>query len=492
MATYIWPLSGSPIAPDMNTSFGPRVNRQQWDFHDGIDLGAPIGTLVLAMRSGEVFRAGAAGTHGYSSRHVVLRVDDPTDGVLYLVHLHLATIDDAIVEGAAVHQGQVIGTVGDDDASYPHLHLEFRKSKPSEKFSVHPLRYLPYIDTANFSAPIVDRFNLLERGAAVRLRFGAPDRAEGDLQRVEVDLLSGATLLETRIVDFNDKTTINEGIGDDLLFRNDIGVEGYQRSNLAADQRPDLQYGILVRNLPLSCDRLRGRAIDVRGNVFQGDDADIPNRTVTDLRVDFETCAMPPDGWTVRRVPGEATTVALAPAAAYKGWKGMLCAASPVAVGADGIACLEAALPEGRFEWLAEARFNVDPLHLTAGQSLRLIQFQTSAGDLSVAARIRGTGAGLRVGLLVRNPDGLLLSETSERHVTLDTWRLWKLLVRRVGTRETTAILTVGTAERVRVNWDTTAGEPRVVRAGIAQLSKGASATVLVDNLRVTEATAPQ
>ena len=39
---YVWPLSKSTAADTMNTSFGPRINRNKWDFHDGIDLPAPI------------------------------------------------------------------------------------------------------------------------------------------------------------------------------------------------------------------------------------------------------------------------------------------------------------------------------------------------------------------------------------------------------------------------------------------------------------------
>jgi Peptidase family M23 len=112
MPSYVWPLSGTATAPDLNTSFGPRINRQQRDFHDGIDLRAPIGTPVVAMCAGDLHRAGPAGTHGFSSRHLVLKVNDPKDGIIYLVHLHLATIATGITEGATVHQRQVIGTVG--------------------------------------------------------------------------------------------------------------------------------------------------------------------------------------------------------------------------------------------------------------------------------------------------------------------------------------------------------------------------------------------
>lgn len=51
MATdYIWPLSNSTTPDEMNTSFGPRINNNKWDFHDGIDLPAPIGTPVHGIR----------------------------------------------------------------------------------------------------------------------------------------------------------------------------------------------------------------------------------------------------------------------------------------------------------------------------------------------------------------------------------------------------------------------------------------------------------
>jgi hypothetical protein len=491
MPNYIWPLSGTTTAPDMNTSFGPRINKQRRDFHDGIDLKAPLGAPVLAMRSGTVHRAGPGGTHGFRSRHVVLKVDDPIHGVIYLVHVHLASIAGAMTAGAHVTQGQVIGTVGDDDASYSHLHFEFRKAKPFEKYSVHPLEFLPYVNTANFTAPRCDRFNRLNTLLAARLRFDAPDRAEGDLQRIAVDLFSDSALIATRTVDFNDKTTINEGIGDELLFVNDIGVEGYQRSNLAEDGRGDLQYGILVRNLPANCRRLRGRVIDVGGTVAQGTDFPIPNQTAADTRVDFEDGLMPPAGWrAILSGPTGATTTVNDPAAAYAGSRGMRCTVSATDEGGARAACIESSLPEKRFEWMVKGRFRLKALQLADGQSICLLQFQTGDDQLSVAGRIKKLDNGLRVGLLARRPDGSLEAEESQSPVALRRWHEWKLHVRRVGTRETTAILSLDDVERVRLNWDTSSAEPRSVRAGIARISQGGTATVLADGLRVTEATA--
>jgi hypothetical protein len=37
---YIWSLSKSMTPDEVNTSFAPRINRNEWDFHDGIDLPA--------------------------------------------------------------------------------------------------------------------------------------------------------------------------------------------------------------------------------------------------------------------------------------------------------------------------------------------------------------------------------------------------------------------------------------------------------------------
>ena len=50
------------------------------------------------------------------------------------------------------------------------------------------------------------------------LLFGACSKLEGDLKRVEVDLKSGPTLLDTRVVDFNDKSTVNEAHDDRYTF----------------------------------------------------------------------------------------------------------------------------------------------------------------------------------------------------------------------------------------------------------------------------------
>src|SRR6476620_11137050 len=187
---FIWPLSESAATPDeMNTSFGARIDADRWDFHDGIDLPAALGTPVHAMADGTVHRAGPA-DQVFGSTHVRLKVVDPTDGQddLFLVYLHLDSIAEGVIPGAKVRQGDIIGAVGQEDAEYPHLHFEFRKGGPEQVHSVHPLHYLDYPNKANFTRLRLDRCNFYRDDGdkrMVRLRFDVVDRREGDVQCVD-------------------------------------------------------------------------------------------------------------------------------------------------------------------------------------------------------------------------------------------------------------------------------------------------------------------
>lgn len=220
---FVWPLGKSFTTPDeMNTSYGPRIDADRWDFHDGIDLPAPVGTPVHAMAAGVVHRAGPADKtgpgQGFGSTHVVLKVVDPTDGKddLFLVYLHLDSIAKGVIPGAHVNQGDVIGAVGQEDATYPHLHFEFRKREPKEENSVHPLHYLPYLNKANFRQLRLDRCNFSGTNGekrAVRLSFTVRDRREGDVQGVDVALKGEGVEPRTLHVTFDDRETINSDKG---------------------------------------------------------------------------------------------------------------------------------------------------------------------------------------------------------------------------------------------------------------------------------------
>jgi murein DD-endopeptidase MepM/ murein hydrolase activator NlpD len=87
--------------------------------HAGTDLGAPMGTPVLAAYAGEVATADWLGGYGLT---VILRHLDGTQESRYA---HLSEI--TVQPGEWVEQGAVIGRVGSTGLSTgPHLHFEWR------------------------------------------------------------------------------------------------------------------------------------------------------------------------------------------------------------------------------------------------------------------------------------------------------------------------------------------------------------------------------
>ncbi|MEK7286278.1 MAG: M23 family metallopeptidase [Nitrospirota bacterium] len=491
---YIWPLSGSTTPDEMNTSFGPRINYSKWDFHDGLDLPADIATTtpIYAVHAGIIYKAGDADYHsvtnpnGYHSRHIVLEVNDADEGVLYAVYIHLESIDSAVTVGASVTQGQALGTAGSDGATYKHLHFEIRKGSPNEINSVHPLYYLPYTDTPNFTAPVLDRANLKGTSLSVRLSFGAISKREGDLKRVEVDMMNGATLLSTRIVDFNDKTTINDTIGDEHLYVNDIGVEGYQTSDMVLDGRTDLQYGILVRNLPVNCDILIARIIDVGGRVVTSAPIAVPARTAFNLSVDFEDGLMPPTTWShLTSSSGSGTTVVNDSSAAKSGLRGMLATDASAIETTTQRAAIEMSLPIGRFEWKAESDVNPMILALEETQAVYPLYFLNDS-NLVAAARVYKSAGTLFAGIAYKKTDGTVSGVSNSTVIAPNIWKKWTLSLLRVGTRETTAVLYLDDVEQDRVSWDP-GTFPSAFRSGIGLSSRGALATLAVDNLQITE-----
>ena len=95
----------------------PRSGHRQ---HRGVDIEAPLGSPVRAIRSGRVI---ASGKHRGFGRYLELE----HRGNLHSLYAHLETI--AVDVGDRVRQGQVIATVGKTGNARsplikPHLHLE--------------------------------------------------------------------------------------------------------------------------------------------------------------------------------------------------------------------------------------------------------------------------------------------------------------------------------------------------------------------------------
>jgi hypothetical protein len=508
-STFIWPLGTSSEPDEMNTSYGPRIDADRWDFHDGIDLPAAIGTPVYAMAAGTVYRAGPAdksGSRGYGSTHVLLRVTDPIDGKkdLFLVYLHLDSIAEGIVAGASVDQGDVIGTVGHEDATYPHLHFEFRKTKSTQPFSRHPLHYLPYVNSANVTNIRVDRCNFYERNGqkrAVRLRFDVPDRREGDVQGVEVDLRGGAGVApKTLYVDFDDRSTVVSNKGDQHAFNSDgVAVEGYQKSNLKAESLTELHYGVILKNLAPTFKHVRLKVLDSCGEESACKELVLPElrtneHAVHDL-VDFEDAAFPPVGWRLQaRTPNVSRRDE---AAALNGHWGLLCQDLKSSQGALVRAGLRFPLPPRTsarpMSWRLAAHIRVAELKMEVGKQIYPLAF-LQCEDIVAAACIRkvrtDAGEKLVAGVVIRGSDGFFRQriDVVEGVVTENIPIRQELELVRIGTRQTTAILRWGSHVVARINGDTTSVEPDSCSVGILHSYESVEATLHFDQVLVTEA----
>jgi murein DD-endopeptidase MepM/ murein hydrolase activator NlpD len=89
--------------------------------YNGVDLGTPVGTRVMASASGVVMIARSAGYNGGYGEYVVIQHPNGTQ----TVYAHLSTVFAS--SGQSVTQGQVIGLSGNSGKSTgPHLHFEIR------------------------------------------------------------------------------------------------------------------------------------------------------------------------------------------------------------------------------------------------------------------------------------------------------------------------------------------------------------------------------
>jgi len=120
----LWPVSGM-----INSRFGARGV----SFHDGIDIAAPEGTLVLAIEIGVV--AYSDQLRGYGNIVIIRHA-----GALMSVYAHNQI--NLVREGQQVERGAIIARVGSTGrVTGPHLHFEIRKNNIAQD----PLRYLPQL-----------------------------------------------------------------------------------------------------------------------------------------------------------------------------------------------------------------------------------------------------------------------------------------------------------------------------------------------------------
>ena len=110
-SVFRWPL---PEDHDITSPFGRRGK----GFHEGVDIGAPMGTPIDAAKVGVVIRAGWESGYGES-------IDISDGGGVMTRYAHASKL--LVHDGERIHAGQEIARVGmTGDATGPHLHFEVR------------------------------------------------------------------------------------------------------------------------------------------------------------------------------------------------------------------------------------------------------------------------------------------------------------------------------------------------------------------------------
>ena len=115
----IWPC---PDSKRITSGFGNRKSPTKGGstYHQGIDIGAPTGTTVLAAAAGEV----VISKYSYSGGNYIM-IDHGSGIFTVYMHLSKRSVD----VGNEVSQGQKIGEVGSTGYSTgPHLHFGIRKN----------------------------------------------------------------------------------------------------------------------------------------------------------------------------------------------------------------------------------------------------------------------------------------------------------------------------------------------------------------------------
>ena len=138
--SYIWPIE---LVGRVTSCFGPRSLTGALAHHQGVDIAAPIGTPVVASKTGVVKHHWiSTSATGYGTRVLLVHPDG-----MHTLYAHLLPRLQLTV-GQTVAQGDVVGLSGNTGFSTgPHLHFEIL----DDKGRAHdPAQYL----TTRLDAPI--------------------------------------------------------------------------------------------------------------------------------------------------------------------------------------------------------------------------------------------------------------------------------------------------------------------------------------------------
>ena len=127
-----------PVHGKVNSGFGPRGA----SFHDGVDIGAAVGTPIRAIERGEVIYSDRL--RGYGNIVIIRHAEG-------FISVYAHNRNNLVHEGQRVARGEVIARVGSTGrVTGPHLHFEIRKNNTAQD----PLLYLPQLCCLRGSAMV--------------------------------------------------------------------------------------------------------------------------------------------------------------------------------------------------------------------------------------------------------------------------------------------------------------------------------------------------
>lgn len=114
-ASFIKPLEGI-----ITSKYGPRTPTDVISAnHAGVDIGASVGTTIVASMAGKAELVSSEGDYG---NHIKI-----TKGEISTLYAHCSEI--LVKQGEEIKQGQIIAKVGSTGkATGPHLHFEIRRN----------------------------------------------------------------------------------------------------------------------------------------------------------------------------------------------------------------------------------------------------------------------------------------------------------------------------------------------------------------------------
>jgi murein DD-endopeptidase MepM/ murein hydrolase activator NlpD len=169
-------VDGARISSGFGSRFHPILGYTR--MHKGVDYAAPTGTPIHAAGDGVIVRRGWV--HGYGN-FIAIR-DTPKYTTAYG---HMSRFAKGLHVGSRVHQGEVIGYVGQTGmATGPHLHYEVRvNGRPENPLTVtmpkpQPLSGKLMAEFKAQTAPMVARIQMIDNATQ---RLARVDTSHSDV-----------------------------------------------------------------------------------------------------------------------------------------------------------------------------------------------------------------------------------------------------------------------------------------------------------------------